>query len=121
MNNVLFFKIYLWTVVTIIVVTSIWAAMYPVDSDGTDWLGWLQLITWLTALVSIYGYCYQKKILVPIFWKIYLPVLIIFDIYGHIISYDQFSFAVSYIAIMFQIFQYIGQYLYAYRTIEYLP
>ena len=118
MDNIKFFKIYLWSVVILIAVSSMFTVKYSVYSIDFDWLGFLQLITWLIALISIYGYCYQKKIFIPIFWKIYLPALIIFDIYGHIASYDQHSFYVSYVAMIIQIFQYIGQYLYAYKTID---
>ena len=103
--------------VILIAISFMLTVKYSVDSNDIDWLGLLQLITWLIALISIYGYCYQKKIFIPIFWKIYLPALIIFDIYGHIASYDQYSFNVSYVAMIIQFFQYIGQYLYAYKTI----
>ena len=51
------------------------------DGEPSDILDYLDYLFWATALLGVFGYCYEKKIASKIFWKVYLPAIIIWDIF----------------------------------------
>jgi len=97
------------------------------DAEVSDIFDYMDYIFWFTALVGIYGYCYNKNIFTKQVWKIYLPFLIIWDLF--IFSKEIYSdpdllepllFFICVVVYMFFLLpEYVGLYFYGYtNTIE---
>jgi len=77
----------------------------------------------IIALSGVYGYCYGKKILSEIFWKSYLPFIVIWDLFiaysaiqsnQEIVSCPIYLYLYIILHIVFLLPEYIGLYLYGY-------
>jgi len=85
-----------------------------------DVLDFFDYLFWAIALMGVFGYCYSKVILKNKFWQMFLPFIIIWDVfiaYYEISSDPRFheSLALTFFIIFYLVFllpQYIGIYLY---------
>lgn len=96
------------------------------DSKPSGILDYLDYMFWATALLGVFGYCYEKKIANKKFWKVYLPVVVIWDLFignRDIQNYPELSgtiylFFATIIIFIIILPEYIGLYLYGYRENE---
>ncbi len=96
------------------------------DGEPSDILDYLDYILCSTALLGVFGYCYEKKIGSKKFWKAYLPALIIWDFfigYRDIKNDPDLSepillCLIIIVCLIIILPEYIGLYLYGYRENE---
>jgi len=73
-----FIKIYLW-IVGALLLTML--AFELTDDEPSDLTDYLDYIFWIIALMGVWGYCYSKKIFTNLFWKYYLPFIVLWDFF----------------------------------------
>jgi uncharacterized membrane protein YbhN (UPF0104 family) len=123
MNKNKFLKIYLWVM---LILWPIALAFEITGGELSDIIDYLDYILWGTALLGVFGYCYDKKILSNFFWKAYLPFIVIWDFfigYRYIKNEPEISGAIHIcfliiIALIIILPEYIGLYLYGYKEKE---
>jgi hypothetical protein len=120
-----FFKFYFWLIV-LLFSTAVWLDV--TDGESLIIVDFFDYLFWVLAIIGIFGFCYSKKILNSIFWKLFLPFIILWDIY--VIHYEIFNdpeimsneYGSSFIVFMVFLFLlislpgYIVIYLYGYKN-----
>lgn len=94
------------------------------DEMPSTIIDFLDYVFWFVALTGVFGYCYNKRIITKQFWQIYLPVIVVWDIF--VASYEAASepdlqdpiilsvFIPIYLALILP--EYFGLYLYGYKN-----
>ena len=115
-----FFKVYL-IFVAILFLLIVWIEMD--DPSGSDIIDYLDYLTWMVAISGVIFYTYRKLVLSEWFWRVFLPAIIVWDIfvtvrelYGEP-NLDDPSFMLFVVCFYSVILvpQYVGLYLYGYK------
>ncbi len=107
------------------------AVLFPIvfwfeltDDEFSEALDYFDYLFWLIALIGVFGYCYGKRILTKKFWQIFLPFIIIWDLFIAFYEIDlepelQEPILLSIVIIIYFVIllpEYIGLYLYSYKN-----
>lgn len=113
----MFWKIYFWFIVVILFLGNI----TDLDSFGGIW-DFVDLIVSIGGLMGLFLYAYKKRLFNAVFWKIYLPVCVIWDLCFNIVIYPSTSGQpfepIEFIGFFFLIPVYISIYLYAFKFLR---
>jgi hypothetical protein len=118
----LFWKIYFWFL--LVVVGFLFGGFLV---QGLDMIRLLDFPISLASLAGLYGFAYQKSIGASLFWKAWLPVVILWDLTTNFLWNGIFGFhgldwveAVAVIAVFYGFFtaEYVALFLYGYRSEE---
>ena len=79
----------------------------------------------LTGLAGVFGFAYQKSIFVSIFWRVFLPVIFVWDIFANFLgngvsglrdfTWLEIVFVIAVYYVLFSA-EYVALYLYAFRS-----
>ena len=81
-------KVFFWMLLGLQVLTVVLTVMGFSDSM-TDLA--IEITIYTIILVGIFGYAFNKRVFKPIFWKFFIPVVIVYDIY-YIFIDDEWAF-----------------------------
>jgi len=73
-----FLIVYLWVIVILMVVFSI---IDILDQEQASWIESVDYLVTAFALFGVFSYCYGNSLVSKRIWRIFLPVLIVWDIY----------------------------------------
>lgn len=109
-------KIYFWIILSIYGLVFLLGAMIE-KGEVNDYI---DLVIMVLMFIGVFGFLYRKRILKPLFWKIVLISLLIWDIYyifmfPIFLSSQKFVITDSLIEYLMQIPFYICLYLYSFR------
>lgn len=109
-------KIYFWIILSIYGLAFSLGAL--IDKGAVN--DYINLIIMVLMFIGVFGFLYRKRILKPLFWKIVLISVLIWDIYYTFIfpiflSSQEFVITDSLIEYLMQIPFYICLYLYSFR------
>ena len=108
----MFWKIYLWMLLGSHVLT-----FGQQFGDGIPFfLSVIDTTTTIFALLGLFGLAYGKKIFNSIFWKLLVPLLILWDLYAAFVVLQLSSLA-AVIIFLFVFPSYVGVALYAFRNL----
>lgn len=120
MTSRLFWKIYFWFL--LVVVGFLFGGFLV---QGLDMIKLLDFPISLASLAGLYGFAYQKGIGVSLFWKAWLPVVILWDLTTNFFWSGVFGFhgldwveTVAVVGVFYGIFtaEYVALFLYGYRS-----
>lgn len=118
MRTHIFWKIYFWFL--LVVVGLLFGASLVL---GLDMIKILDSPVSLIALAGLFGFAYQKTIGGSIFWKVWLPFVVVWDIFVNFLwngvsgLYDLSTLEIAFvIAIFYLLFlgEYVALYLYGF-------
>lgn len=93
------------------------------DEEPSRLIDYLDSLFWIVSILGVFGYAFQKEILNVKFWKVFLPFIVVWDIFIIIDTLDGIleisepmliiGIVIMYAGILIP--QYIGLYLYGYK------
>lgn len=78
MKHLVFFKFYFWLTVLIFPI-GLWSDV--TDGEPLIIIDYFDYLFWGVAITGVFGYCYSKNILNVTFWRVFLPFIILWDLY----------------------------------------
>jgi hypothetical protein len=116
-------KVYFWIFIILYPVLFIFELSESEPLEITDYLDY---VIGIVVLLGVFGYCYQKRIFNNAFWRIYLPLVVVWD---SLIMFKElkgdpdlsdpiFILLMAIITLIVVVPGYIGLYLYSYKTVE---
>lgn len=80
MRGQILWKIYLWFLVVVV------GALYGASiREGLNVVRILDIPVTLISLAGVFGFAYRKSIWTSAFWKIWLPLVIVWDIFANFV------------------------------------
>jgi hypothetical protein len=120
LKTLVFWKIYFWFL--LVIVGALFGGSLVL---GLDMIRILDFPISLTSLAGLFGYAYQKGIGVSLFWKAWLPVVVLWDLSTNFLWNGLMGFhgldrleVIAVIAVFYAIFagEYLALYLYGFRS-----
>ena len=71
-------RIYFWAICLLIITLTI------IDFDDGIPMEWKDYVDWIFSIISlsgVYAYCYSKPFLTAVFWRVFLPILMAWDLF----------------------------------------
>lgn len=98
--------------------------VYIYDPELFNIFELIDIIFWITALIGVYCYSYQKVMLSLIFWRCLLPLVILWDVFFYVyapidepLEYDAELIVISVVAFIVLVLpEYIALYILGYRS-----
>ncbi len=121
-RKMLGWKIYFWVLLTLQCL-FIYGNLFDVESIG--WQETVDCVIYVFVLSGIFGLAYQKKIFLNLFWRFFIPVVFLWDLFYTAMQFlepdmdvaSQISFAVILVFFLpFIFFQYLALYKYAFQS-----
>lgn len=114
----MFWKLYFWVFIVLIIIG------YSAEGADKSWGFIIDTPLTICAFAGLFAYAYRKKILNKHFWKIFLPVYVLWELYYNIFLLEEPSFSNPeeriYIIIGYSLFVpfYVALYRYAFKFLE---
>ena len=118
-------KVFFWIEFIVLVNYIVFLAL---DSTVPTLMLAYELSAYSVILLGIFGYAYNKRIRTQNFWKLILPLAVIFDVY-YLIFDEPWSFessqemfflrgVLAVVILPFYVFQYVALYRYGFKAAE---
>jgi hypothetical protein len=120
MKTQIFWKIYVWFLTVVVLVFLGGSITGPVSAIKI-----IDIPLSLIALAGLFGFAYEKSILMKTFWQALLPVVVVWDLFANFLwngvsGLRDFAWLeiVFVIAVYYMLFsaEYVALYLYAFRS-----
>lgn len=120
-NRKVWWKIYLWLMVVLLVVV---VGFDVYDKNPPSAIDILDYLTWIFSLVGVFGFAYNRAILSQDLWRVWLPVVIAWDVwiaareyYSEPIDLDLVTLVILSIIIgALALPEYVALFFYGYRS-----
>ena len=120
MKAQIFWKVYFWFLAVVVLAFLTGSIMGPVSAIKT-----IDIPLSLTALAGLFGFAYQRSILMKIFWKVLLPVVVVWDLIANFLwngvsglrdfAWFEIVFVIAVYYVLF-LAEYVALYLYGFRS-----